>query len=91
MVRCPEEMTMDTDKVLEETERFEKALPRLLKKHRGKWVVFRDGRARSFHATEMEAYLEAVHLFGPASAYVVALVEEIEIQPISSRINFGIP
>lgn len=76
-------------KVLAETERFLAALPELMKQHPGRWVVFRDGQVVSDHATEDEAYRDAVARFGLDGGFVVAPVVETAPTPVTAGVMFG--
>lgn len=82
---------MKTDeKVLEETKLFRAALPELLRKHRGKWVVFLGGEVKSVHDDELGAYSEAVLKYGTDGGYVVAPVIETTTTPITAGVLFGL-
>jgi hypothetical protein len=78
------------DRVLEETRRFHRALPMLLETHRGRWVVFVDGRVRSDHASEEQAYAWAVATYGEHGGFVVAPVDELRPTPVTAAAVFGI-
>ena len=63
-----------------EWRRYEKALPRLLRsKHKGRWIVFKDGRVQSAHDTEDEALISMWNRFGMEGGIVVNRVEKIKI------------
>jgi hypothetical protein len=89
-VNPPDESQAAATRVLEETIRFRDALPELLKTHRGEWVVFKDGEARSFHATEEEAYQEGIRQFGHQGGHVVALVAEQTPTPLTAGVLFHV-
>ncbi|HZM00527.1 MAG TPA: hypothetical protein VFD43_09780 [Planctomycetota bacterium] len=64
------------ERVAEESDRFYKALPRLLKSRlRGRWVLFLDGDVQADFGDEWEAYREGIARFGIDGGFVVARVE----------------
>lgn len=69
-------MTDLDQRVLDETLRLEAAMPSLLKGHAGKWVVFRDGVAHSFHDDFEAAFRAAIHAFGVDGGQVIAQIAE---------------
>ena len=75
--------------VYEETLRFRKALPELLKDHRGQWVVFLHGRPRGFFPNGDEAYLAALDAFGCDGGFVVAPVVEEQTVMIPSILRIS--
>lgn len=77
------------EKVLEQTRLFMAALPGLLEKHRGKWVVFHEGAAQSVHDSEEEAFTAALDHFELDAGFVIAPVEEVTATPISAGVMFG--
>jgi hypothetical protein len=79
-----------SDRVLQETLRFREALPELLKTHRGKWVVFRDGEVKSVHDTEEEAYTAGLAAFGRDGGQVIAPVVEQPPVPITAGVLFNV-
>jgi hypothetical protein len=79
-----------SERVLEETKLFRAALPGLLEKHRGEWVVFKNGVVRSFHDNEKSAYVAAVQEFGSGSGYVIAPVVETHPTPVTAAVMFGL-
>jgi hypothetical protein len=79
-----------SEKVLEETKLFRAALPALLAKHRGQWVVFKDGSVRGFHDDEKSAYVAAVQEFGAGTGYVIAPVLETHPTPVTAAVMFGL-
>ena len=83
-------MQTTSEKVLEETKRFHQALPGLLKDHRDRWVVFKDGEVKSEHDSEDSAYADAVKRFGRDGGFVVARVTEVSLTPINAGVLFGI-
>lgn len=83
-------MSTVAHRVLEETKRFHSALPDLLLKYRGRWIVFRDGEVKSDWATEQEAYAAAVKTLGRDGGFVVAPVIEVSSTPITAGVLFGI-
>ncbi len=78
------------DKVLQETLRFRTALPELLKKHSGKWVVFKDGEVQSFHDNEEEAYRAGLERFGREGGHVIAVVTEEKPTPVTAGVLFHV-
>jgi hypothetical protein len=83
-------MPTTSEKVLEETKRFHQALPELLSAHRDHWVVFMDGKVKSQHASEQEAYADAVKTYGRDGGFVIAKVVEVSSTPITAGVLFGI-
>ena len=77
------------DEIRAETERFHKALPGLMQKYRHRWVVFRHGELVSDHATEEEAFSDALRRFGPDGGFVIAPVEDVQPTPITAGVMFG--
>jgi hypothetical protein len=84
------QMATASEKVLAETKRFYRALPDLLKKHRGSWVVFHNGAVKSTHNSEDAAYAAALKAFGRDAGFVVACVTEVTPAPITAGVLFGI-
>jgi hypothetical protein len=84
-------MTDVADRVLAETRRFHQALPALLQSHRGRWVVFFEGRVQSQHASEEAAYESAVNAYGVEGGFVVAQVDEVRPTAITAAAVFGLP
>ena len=82
-------MATVADRVRAENNRFRDVLPDLLKKYRGRWVVFRDGEVQSDFATEDEAYADAVQRFGHDGGFVVAPVQEVTPTPLTAAIAFS--
>ena len=77
------------DQVKVESERFYEALPTLMQKYHHRWVVFRDGALVSDHATEEQAFNDALRRFGPAGGFVVAPVEDVRATPVTAGVMFG--
>ena len=77
------------EQVKAESERFYKALPALMEKYHHRWVVFRDGELVSDHATEEEAFKDALGRFGPSGGFVVAPVEDVHATPVTAGVLFG--
>lgn len=82
-------MTDPTVLVREEMERFLQALPSLLLELRGQWVVFKDGKVHSAHATEEEAYVAGRGVFGQRGGHVVAQVAEVYTIPLTAAVMFA--
>lgn len=78
------------EKVLEETKRFHDALPQLVQKYAGRWVVFAEGAVVSDHANENDAYKAALERFGVQGGFVVAPVVELKPTPITAGVLFGL-
>jgi hypothetical protein len=74
--------------VAKEMEHFRAALPELLASRRGEWVVFKDGRAQSFHADEDVALSWAITQYGVDGGFVVAPVEEERVVLLHSAAFF---
>lgn len=83
-------MTTTSEKVLQETLQFRKALPELLKTHPGKWVVFLGGSVKSFHDDERSAYESALKEFGAEAGYVIGPVVEQAATPVTTAVMFGL-
>lgn len=64
------------DLILEEWDRFIVKLPELIKKHRDKWVVFKDGSDHGSYDSEDAAFDAAVARWGPDGGFVVAKASE---------------
>lgn len=78
-------------KVLEESRQFHAALPDMLARYKGRWVVYKDREVKSVHDTERDAHRAAVALYGLRGGQVVAQVVEQKAHPISAGIVFGHP
>jgi hypothetical protein len=79
------------EKVRDEYKRFLDALPELLTKTPGRWVVFRDGVAHGFFDDEQAAYKHAVATFGVQGGFVVAPVRPVETTPVTAGVMYSIP
>ncbi len=82
-------MTEVAERVLAETKRFHRAVPDLLPKYRGRWVVFLDGAVESHHATEQTAFETAVKRYGVKGGFVIAQVMEVTAAPVTARVLYG--
>lgn len=76
--------------VLKETLKFREMLPTLMLSHAGEWVLFKDERVISAHATEMEAFEAGVSAFGSEGGFVVALVAKTKATLINAAAAFGL-
>lgn len=78
--------------VLEESRRFQSALPRLLPLYRDKWVIFKDGEVRGSFDDDDDAYVAAVKRFGVHGGFVIAQVTEEASRPVpvTAGIYFGV-
>jgi hypothetical protein len=77
--------------VLDEVKRFRAALPQLLTRYRDRWVVWKDGRVQSDHATLDEAYRAGLRKYGPKSGMVVKQVcDDPGPVPVTAGILFGL-
>jgi hypothetical protein len=65
-------------RVLDEAQRFRAALPELLTRLPGRFVVFRDGVVVSDHDSDEEAYIAGIDRFGPYGGQVIGAVREPE-------------
>lgn len=74
--------------VLEETRRFEAALPDLMTRYEGRWVVFKDGAVVSDHDTEEEAFLSSLERFGLEGGQVIAQVKPIRPRVLTAAVLF---
>jgi hypothetical protein len=63
-------------KVREEMVRYRAALPGLLARYGGRWVVFKDGKVVSDHDTIDDAHAAGVEAFGVFGGQVVIQVAE---------------
>lgn len=72
-----------------EKQEFRKQLPHLLEKHRGKWVIFKDGKVVEFFNQQDEAYARALDLYGPDEPFLVEEVQEEGTQQLSFSIELG--
>ncbi len=92
----PQTRALDVDplelrqRVLAEGERFRAELPALLPIYGERWVVFRDGKVASAHATEEEAYVAGLEHFGPYGGHVVAIVREVEVVMVGAITALGL-
>jgi len=75
--------------VLEESRRFRAALPELLERHAGQWVVFKEGEVSSVHPDADTAYREGILRFGPDTSYVVDRVERQSAVPLTAGVVYG--
>ena len=62
--------------ISDEYRRFEVALPDLLSRHAGKWVVFFRGEVASIHDDHDSALRWALDRWGMDEPYVIAPIEE---------------
>jgi hypothetical protein len=81
-------MSTATEKVRQEMERFNAALPELMKALQGKWVIFKDGQVQSHHDDETSAYLKAVETYGLEGGFVIAEVREQKPVLLSAAVAF---
>ena len=84
-------MADQDDRVLQETLRFEAALPDLRKRYPpGRWVVFHEAKVASDHDSSGDAYAAAVAAFGPDGGFVIAPIAETKATPLSDAVLFGV-
>jgi hypothetical protein len=76
-------------RVLAESLELRRQMPVLLKRIRGKWIVFRDGKVQSQHRTEDAALRAALKAYGVHGGFVIARVEPIEPRPITAGASFA--
>jgi hypothetical protein len=76
-------------RVLAESLELRRQMPALLKRIRGKWIVFRDGKVQSQHRTEDAALRAALKVYGLHGGFVIARVEPIEARPITAGASFA--
>jgi hypothetical protein len=83
-------MTVAEQKVREESRRFRAALPGLLDRYAGRWVVFVNGQVAEDCDDEEEAYAAGVRRFGVKGGFVIAQVTEDagRTVPLSASIFF---
>ncbi|MFT5431362.1 MAG: hypothetical protein ACI9OJ_002057 [Myxococcota bacterium] len=85
----PEELMIEMYRqILEESRRFRAALPDLLQRHAGQWVVFHHGQVTSVHADADDAYREGMTRFGPDCSYVVDRVERQSAVPLTAGVVY---
>jgi hypothetical protein len=77
------------ERVLAESLELRRQMPALMKRIRGKWVVFRDGKVQSQHRTEDAALRAGLKRYGVHGAFVIARVEPIELRPITAGASFA--
>ena len=84
-------MDETAQRVLDESRRFRKCLPELMKAYEGRWVVFRDGSVVAAFDDEDAAYVAAVQQFGVHGGFVVAPVaaDTCEPTPVSAALIFS--
>ena len=78
-------------RVLDETLRFRKALPELMKSYARRWVIFRDGAVIADFGSVDDAYATAIARFGIEGGFVVAPVVEAKPTPVTAGVLFGMP
>jgi hypothetical protein len=78
------------DMVLDETKRYREALPELLAKYAGLWIVFRDGKVDSVHTDERAAYVAGLERFGMDGGHIIVRVAEERPKPLNASVVFGI-
>ncbi|MCP4604577.1 MAG: hypothetical protein GY847_29325 [Proteobacteria bacterium] len=78
------------DKVKDESQRFGKALPELLKTLKDRWVVFKDGTVQGDYTTQTEAYTDAVKRYGIDGGFVVHKVKEQEPILLTAGVVYGV-
>ena len=83
-------MTDVHEMVRMETERFEKALPRLLENLSGRWVVFKDNTVKADFDTEAEAYTEGLNRYGVDGGFVVAEVAKRDPELLTAGVVYGL-
>lgn len=69
---------------------FDQHLQEMLADHAGKFVVFKDRKARGFHATYHEAYSAALDEFGMNVAFLVSEVKEHGEEAVSISWSAGV-
>ncbi len=67
--------------------RFEAALPRLMRRHRGRWVVFLDGEVKSAHDNEESALAAGIERFGADAAFIVAPVRKVVASTVGPSVR----
>ena len=77
-------------RVFDETQRFQAALPELMKKYPARWVVFKDGQVQGDYDNGDGAYLAAIEKFGVDGGFVIAPVASIAPTPVTAGVLFGI-
>ncbi len=88
-VRWGKQTTDEITRVAQEMRRFEEKLPELKENYSGRWVVFKDGKVHSDHATENDIYAAGIALFGLDGGHVVAILKDIGPVPVSASVLYG--
>lgn len=78
-------------KVRGEMARFREALPELLNRIPGKWIVFKDGQVHGAFDVSVDAHQAGVRLFGRLGGQVIAQVVEETPKPINAVAMFYQP
>lgn len=71
-------------RVRAESRELDRQMPGLLRRIRGKWVVFRDGEVQSQHRSSDDALRAALKRYGVHGAFVIARVEPVVPRPITA-------
>ena len=67
--------TPEMEKILAaEADAFRAQLPQLLKKHEGKWAVFRDAKPVTFCDDYEDALISGIERFGRGAVFLIAAV-----------------
>lgn len=69
---------------------FDKQLHKLLKKHEGEFVVFREGKPVAFYATAIEAHDAALARFGLDTPFLLTEVAPPSPLPASLSWEYGL-
>jgi len=66
------------ERVLTDTLIMEEMMPALMKRIPGKWIVFRDGKMRSWHRSIEAAFAAALKKYGLHGAFIISRVEPVK-------------
>ena len=73
-----------------EQDAFDKVLPKLLRKHKGEFVVFKDGLPIDFFPSYEDAYAMALDRYGHAAVFLISEIVKRVPQPVSLSWNAGV-
>jgi hypothetical protein len=74
----------------DEQDAFDALLPKLLKEHRGEFVILNGGLPVGFHPTHDAAYIDALSRFGLDEAFLISEVTEHPDRSLSISWDAGV-
>jgi hypothetical protein len=86
-------MTIDPkflEDLQQEQDAFDAALPKLLREHRGEFVVFKDRKPVGFYPSYDDAYAMALDRYGHEAVFLISEVVQRIPQPVSLSWNAGV-